>query len=69
MTLNQRLLSAKIEYHWWKIGAIRNKKSSASPKRKQKLSAAENFHRYKAEKASFEYEISAGLRDHQGFWI
>ena len=63
MTFNQILLAAKIEYHWWRIMALRKKKATASESRTRSLSAAENLHRYKAEIASVEYEISAGLRN------
>ena len=64
MTFNQILLAAKIEYHWWRIIALRKKKATASEYRKQNITAAENLHRYKAEIASIEYEISVGLRNH-----
>ena len=69
MTFNQILLAAKIEYHWWRIGALRKKKAFASERRKQNLFASENLHRHKAEIASVQYEISLGLRDHQGYLI
>lgn len=69
MTFNQILLATKIEYHWWRIGVLRKRKANASTKRKQKLSATENLHRYKAEKASIEYEISLGLRNHEGLFL
>lgn len=69
MTFNQILLATKIEYHWWRIGAIRKKKANTSRNCKQKLSATENLHRHKAEIASIEYEISLGLRNHQGLWV
>lgn len=64
---NQRFLAAKIEYHWWRIRNLRKKKSMLSDN-PEKLDYAENLHRYKADKATIEYEISAGLRDHRGIW-
>lgn len=69
MTFNQILLAAKIEYHWWRINALRKKLSKATCKRTKKLSSTENLHRYKAEIASIEYEISLGLRNHHGLWL
>lgn len=69
MTFNQFLLATKIEYHWWRIGAIRKKKANASERRMQKLSASENLHRYKADRASLIYEISLGLRNSHGIWM
>lgn len=68
MTFNQFLLATKIEYHWWRIGATHKKKANASERRMQNLSATENLHRYKAEKATIEYEISLGLRNSHGLW-
>jgi hypothetical protein len=62
-SLNQMLLAAKIEYHWWCIGSIRKVNSND-----QNLTASENLHRYKAERALIEYEISLGLRNHRGIW-
>lgn len=64
---NQRFLAAKIEYHWWRIRNLRKKKSMHADN-PDKLTHAENLHRYKAEKASIEYEISVGLRDCRGIW-
>jgi hypothetical protein len=64
---NQRFLAAKIEYHWWRIRNLRKKKSMHKDN-PDKLDYAENLHRYKAEKASIEYEISVGLRDCRGAW-
>lgn len=69
MTFNQILLAAKIEYHWWRIMALRKKKATASESRMQSLSAAENLHRYKAEITSVQYEISAGLRKPKALWV
>lgn len=67
-SLNQMLLAAKIEYHWWRIGSIRKRQCHAVNTPDKKLSASENLHRYKAEKALIEYEISLGLRNHRGIW-
>ncbi len=64
---NQRFLAAKIEYHWWRIRNLRKRKSMQTDNPK-KLDYAENLHRYKADKATVEYEISAGLRNHRGEW-
>lgn len=64
---NQRFLAAKIEYHWWRINSLRKKKKMLSDN-PDKLKSAENLHRYKADKATVEYEISAGLRNHRGEW-
>ncbi len=64
---NQKLLAAKIEYHWWRIRNLRKKKSMLTDN-PDKLIHAENLHRYKAEKASIEYEISVGLRNARGEW-
>ncbi len=68
-SLNQMLLAAKIEYHWWLIGSIRKRQCHAVNTHAKKLSASENLHRYKAEKALIEYEISLGLRNHHGIWV
>jgi len=64
---NQRFLAAKIEYHWWRIRNLRKKKSMLTDN-PEKLDYAENLHRYKADKATIEYEISVGLRDYRGTW-
>ena len=64
---NQRFLAAKIEYHWWRIRNIRKKKNVLTNDL-SKLTFTENLHRYKAEQATVEYEISVGLRDHRGVW-
>lgn len=69
MTFNQILIAAKIEYHWWRIGVLRKKSAKATHNRKQNLCATENLHRYKAEIASIEYEISLGLRNHHGMCV
>ena len=66
-SLNQMLLAAKIEYHWWRIGSIRKRQCHAV-KASEKLSALEKIHRYKAEQALIEYEVTVGLRDHRGVW-
>ncbi|MBQ8183616.1 MAG: hypothetical protein IJ025_06935 [Clostridia bacterium] len=67
-SLNQMLLAAKIEYHWWRIGRIRKRLCHTVNTSPDKLSASENLHRYKAEKALIEYEVSVGLRNHRGIW-
>ena len=67
--LNQMLLAAKIEYHWWRIGSIRKRLCHTVTAPSPKLSASENLHRYKAENALIEYEISLGLRNHRGMWV
>ena len=67
-SLNQMLLAAKIEYHWWRIGSIRKRQCHTEKANSEKLIALENMHRYKAENALFEYEISLGLRNHRGIW-
>lgn len=67
-SLNQMLLAAKIEYHWWRIGSIRKRQCRTVKKQSEKLSVLKNMHRYKAEKALIEYEVSVGLRDHRGVW-
>lgn len=67
-SLNQMLLAAKIEYHWWRIGSIRKRQCHTVKANSEKLSALENMHRYKAERALIEYEVSVGLRDHRGVW-
>ena len=67
-SLNQMLLAAKIEYHWWRIGNIRKRQCHTVNTNDQKLSASENLHRYRAENALIEYEISLGLRNHRGIW-
>lgn len=59
--LRQLLLAAKIEYHWWRINSLRKYG-------KGKNVATINLHRYKAERAMIEYEVSLGLRDYCGFW-
>ncbi len=69
MTFNQISLAAQIEYHWWRIRSIRKKNATTVQKNSEKLSAAENLHRYKAEKALIQYEITVGLRNHNGLWI
>jgi hypothetical protein len=69
MTFNQILLATKIEYHWWRIGALRKKKANVSERRKQNMSASENLHRYRAEKALIEYEITLGLRNYNGLFL
>ncbi len=68
-SLNQMLIAAKIEYHWWRIGSIRKRQCRTVNTPVKKLSASENLHRYKAEKALIEYEISLGLRNHRGIWV
>lgn len=67
-SLYQGLLIAKIEYHWWRIKALRKKKNKGSDKGTEKYLGAESLHRYKADKASLEYEISVGLRNQRGEW-
>lgn len=67
-SLNQMLLAAKIEYHWWRIGSIRKRQYYEANAPTVKLIASENLHRYKAENALIEYEISLGLRNHRGIW-
>lgn len=67
-SLNQMLLAAKIEYHWWRIGSIRKRQCHIVKFHAKNPSASENLHRYKAEKALIEYEISLGLRNHRGLW-
>ena len=69
MTFNQILLAAQIEYHWWRIHSIRKKDAATVQKNSEKLSAAENLHRYKAEKALIQYEIAVGLRDYRSVWL
>lgn len=69
MTFNQILLATQIEYHWWRIRSLRKKNATTVQKKSEKLSAAENLHRYKAEKASIQYEITVGLRDYKSIWI
>lgn len=68
-SFNQMLLAAKIEYHWWRIGNIRKKQCHAVNNVDKKLSVLENLHRYRAENALIEYEISLGLRNHRGIWV
>lgn len=67
-TLNQKLLALKIEYHWLCIGNLRKKLRRAENERFEKLGASERLHRYKAEQALIEYEVSLGLRDRNGIW-
>ena len=67
-SLNQMLLAAKIEYHWWRIGSIRKRQCHTVKANSEKLSALVIMHRYKAEQALIEYEVSVGLRDHRGVW-
>ena len=63
-SLKQKILAVKIEYHWWCIGGIRKRKEEK--KNKEKLANREDFHKFKAEQLSVEYEIHAGLRDYNG---
>lgn len=68
-SLKQKILAVKIEYHWWCIGGIRRKrnaKKSENRSRKPNLANREDFHKFKAEQLSVEYEIHAGLRDYNG---
>ena len=62
-SLKQKILAAKIEYHWWCIGGLRRKKNENKNK-KPNLANREDFHKFKAEQLSVEYEIHAGLRDY-----
>lgn len=62
-SLRQKLLAAKIEYHWWRIDKL---KKSRENKTNHCETEAENLHRYKAEQLAIEYEISLGLRDRKG---
>lgn len=63
-SLKRKILAAKIEYHWWCIGGIRKRKDEK--KNNEKLMNREDFHKFKAEQLSVEYEIHAGLRDNKG---
>ena len=67
-SIEQRLLAAKIEYHWWLVGKIKKHKKHNCIHCEHTLCVAEKKHRYKAEKALFEYEIYTGLRDSHGVW-
>ena len=64
-SLKQKILAAKIEYHWWCIGSIRRQKKERNAN-ETSLSNREDFHKFKAEQLSVEYEIYAGLRDYNG---
>ncbi len=66
-SIRQTILSIKIEYHFKRVKALgrRIKKANAE---KERLYAAINIHRYKAEKALVEYEIAEGLRNSHGIW-
>ncbi len=68
MTLQQKLMAIKIEYHWWRIGMLRRNRKNVSEARKVKSIASENLHRYEAEKTLIQYEIAVGLRDAFGYW-
>ena len=63
-SLKRKILAVKIEYHWWCIGGIRKRKDEK--KNNAKLTNREDFHKFKAEQLSVEYEIQAGLRDYKG---
>ena len=65
-SLKQKILAAKIEYHWWRIARLKKKQEN---KASQRLKYCENLHRYYAEKNSEIYEVSLGLRDRSGKWI
>lgn len=68
-SFRQHILSAKIEYHWWRARGIEKRiKSSVSACNERRYSAV-NLHKYMAERALIEYEVSVGLRDRNGFWI
>lgn len=64
-SLKQKILAAKIEYHWWCIGSIRRQKKE-NKNENPNLANREDFHKFKAEQLSVEYEIHAGLRDYKG---
>ena len=67
-SIRQTILSAKIEYHQKRVLQLKKRLKSAKSPAKERLSASVNLHRYKANKALIEYEISEGLRNSYGIW-
>ncbi len=67
-SIRQTILSAKIEYHQWRVKRLKNRLKGAKESKGERLSASVNLHKYLAEKALIEYEISEGLRNSHGIW-
>lgn len=61
--LTLKWLALKIEYHWWRIGLLRNKPQSDA------IVYQSNLHRYKAHQLQELYEVTAGIRDFGGVFI
>lgn len=64
----QTILSIKIEYHYRRAKKLQERVKYTNSPRKKSLYSAINLHKYKAEKALVEYEISEGLRNSHGIW-
>ncbi len=67
-SIRQTILSIKIEYHYRRAKKLQERVEAAKSPRKEGLYGAINLHKYKAEKALVEYEISEGLRNSHGIW-
>ncbi len=68
-SFRQHILSAKIEYHWWRAKQTEKRSKNSVTAYNERRYATANLHKYKAEKALIEYEVSMGLRDRNGLWI
>lgn len=67
-SIRQTILSAKIEYHHRRVKRLKNRLKGAKISKRERLSASVNLHKYLAEKALIEYEISEGFRNSHGIW-
>ncbi len=67
-SIRQTILSIKIEYHYRRAKKLQARVEAAKSPRKEGLYSSINLHKYKAEKALIEYEISEGLRNSHGIW-
>lgn len=56
-SLSLKWIALKIEYHWWRIRALRNQTQTESSAYHLGL------HRYKADQLRNLYEVTAGIRD------
>ncbi|MBO7179561.1 MAG: hypothetical protein J6V78_04390 [Clostridia bacterium] len=64
--LLRKTLYSRIEYHWYCIKLLKKQLGDSNETEKQILNGKINYHKFKANALSYQYEILVGLRNEKG---
>lgn len=67
--LLRKMFYLRIEYHWYCIKHLKQQLSDSNETKNQEIKGKISYHKYKAEKLSYRYEILTGLRNENGIFV